>query len=147
MPGCGLAIMLFQKSRADEVRSMMSERRKTVAVVDDDTSMLKATQTLLDAHGFRSIGFSSADDFLHRDARMRVDCVLLDIDLGGESGINLRRRLEAQESKLPVIFITALESDAVRREAISSGCVAFLRKPFQAQQLVAALAKALPVSN
>ncbi len=123
---------------------MMSERRKTVAVVDDDASMLKATQTLLDAHGFSSIGFSSASDFLHRDGRMRVDCVLLDIDLGGESGIDLRRQMKAQGCKLPVIFITALDSNDVRQEAIGTGCVDYLRKPFQAQQLVAALAKALP---
>jgi FixJ family two-component response regulator len=122
---------------------MMSERRKTVAVVDDDSSMLKATQTLLDAHGFRSIGFSSAEDFLHRDARMRVDCVLLDIDLGGESGIDLRRRLNAQGCKIPVIFVTALDSNATRQEAIGAGCIAYLRKPFQAQQLATALAKAL----
>jgi len=127
-----------------DTRNMMSERRKTVAVVDDDASMLKATQTLLDAHGFSSIGFSSAQDFLHRDARMRVDCVLLDIDLGGESGIDLRRRMKTQGCKIPVIFITALDSTAVRQEAIGAGCVAYLRKPFQADQLAAALAKALP---
>ena len=122
---------------------MMSARRKTVAVVDDDLSVLKATQTLLDAHGFSSIGFSSAQDFLHRDARMRVDCILLDIGLGEASGIDLRRRLKADGCKIPVIFITALDSNAVRQEAIGAGCVAYLRKPFQAQQLVAALAKAL----
>jgi FixJ family two-component response regulator len=123
---------------------MMPERRKTVAVVDDDSSMLKATQTLLDAYGFSSIGFSSAEDFLRRDARMSVDCVLLDIDLGGESGIDLRLRLKAAGSRLPIIFMTALDSEALRQEAIGAGCVAYLRKPFQAQQLVAALAKALP---
>ena len=121
----------------------MSERRKIVAVVDDDSSMLQATRTLLDAHGFSSIGFSSGEDFLHRDARMRLDCVLLDIDLGGESGIELRRRLKAAGSSLPIIFMTALDSEKVRREAIGTGCVAYLRKPFQAQQLVAALTKAL----
>jgi FixJ family two-component response regulator len=133
------------KSAAEsEACSMMSERRKTVAVVDDDSSTLRATQTLLDAHGFSSIGFSSGEDFLRRDARVRVDCVLLDIDLGGESGIDVRRRLKAAGSPLPIIFMTALDSEALRQEAIATGCVAYLRKPFQGQQLVAALAKALP---
>src|SRR4051812_31495329 len=114
---------------------MTLERRKTVAVVDDDASMRSATQTLLDAHGFSSIGFSSAADFLHRDARMRVDCVLLDINLGGESGIDLRRRMMAHGCKIPVIFITALDSNSVRQEAIGAGCVDYLRKPFEAEQL------------
>ena len=126
---------------------MSLQHRKTVAVVDDDPSMLRATQILLDAHGFSCLGFPSAEDFLRRDARMRIDCLVLDIDLGNESGIDLCRRLKAKGSSLPVIFITALDGEAVRREAISCGCADFLRKPFQEQQLAAALAKALNSSS
>ena len=53
----------------------------TVAVVDDDPSVLNATQVLLKAHGFTAIGFSSAEDFLGRDPATRIGCVLLDINL------------------------------------------------------------------
>jgi len=121
----------------------MSQQR-TVAVVDDNSGVRQATQVLLDVHGFNTIGFSSAKDFLHRDASTRIDCVLLDIDLGGECGIALRRRLKAEGCALPVIFMTGLDSDAVRQEAIDAGCVDFLKKPVEPQQLLAAVAKALP---
>ena len=118
--------------------------QRTVAVVDDDPSVLNATQVLLKAHGFTAIGFSSAEDFLGRDSATRIGCVLLDINLGGACGIALRRRLHADSCALPVIFMTASHSDAVRQDALDAGCVDYLRKPFLAHQLLAALAKALP---
>jgi FixJ family two-component response regulator len=122
----------------------MPKRRKIVAVVDDDPSMLRATEDLLDAHGFATAGFASAEEFLERRASTQVDCLLLDIHLGGLSGIELRRRLKTSGSPLPVIFMTALDDDALRREAIKTGCVACLRKPFPAHQLIEAIAKAVP---
>jgi FixJ family two-component response regulator len=121
-----------------------SKRRKTVAVVDDDASTLGATESLLDAHGYATVGFSSAEEFLERGTAVQVDCILLDIHLGGASGIELRRRLTASGSTLPVIFMTALDDDGVRREALRVGCIACLRKPFPARQLVEAIEKAVP---
>jgi len=133
-----------EKNGWTESVMMASERKKTIAVVDDDPSVLLATETLLDAHGFDVLGFSSAEAFLNRDQANQVDCLLLDVHLGGLSGMGLRRRLTQAGSALPVIFMTALDSNALRRRAMNSGCVAFLRKPFEAHQLVEALAKALP---
>jgi FixJ family two-component response regulator len=125
---------------------MPSRRRKTVAVVDDDPSVLKATETLLEAHGFDVIGFSSAEDFLDRSQAEQLDCLLLDINLSGLSGLDLRHRLSELGSPFPVIFMTALDCEVMRGRALRSGCAAFLRKPFEANQLVDALAKALPAS-
>jgi FixJ family two-component response regulator len=104
--------------------------RKIVAVVDDDPSMLRATENLLDASGFATKVFASAEEFLKQGGAAQVDYLLLDIHLGGISGIELRRRLKASGSTLPVIFMTALEDEAARDEALRAGCVAFLRKPF-----------------
>src|SRR6476646_3599061 len=101
-----------------------SKRRKTVAVVDDDASTRGATESLLDAHGYATVGLSSAEEFLERGTAVQVDCILLDIHLGGASGIELRRRLTASGSTLPVIFMTALDDDGVRREALRVGCIA-----------------------
>ena len=120
----------------------MQKQRNIVAVVDDDPSMLRATENLLDANGFATELFASAEDFLDRGAATQVDCLLLDIDLGGMSGIELRRQLAASGSKLPVIFMTALDDEAILREALMAGCVACLRKPFTARQLIDAIEKA-----
>jgi FixJ family two-component response regulator len=122
----------------------MPKRRKIVAVVDDDPSMLNAAESLLDAQGFATMVFASAEEFLDRGAATQVDCLLLDIHLGGVSGIELRRRLKDSGSMLPVIFMTALDDEAMRERAIKAGCVAFLRKPFQARQLIDAIKKAVP---
>jgi FixJ family two-component response regulator len=119
-------------------------RRKVIAVVDDDSSTLDAIGLLLDAHGFASLIFDSAEAFLERDIAEPVDCLLLDIHLGGLSGIGLRRRLEASGSTLPVIFMTALDDAATRGQALSAGCVAYLQKPVHARQLMDAIRKASP---
>ena len=119
----------------------MPKRRKIVAVVDDDPSMLNAAESLLDAQGFATMVFA---EFLDRGAATQVDCLLLDIHLGGVSGIELRRRLKDSGSMLPVIFMTALDDEAMREQALKAGCVAFLRKPFQARLLIDAIKKALP---
>jgi len=119
-------------------------RRKVIAVVDDDSSTLDAIGLLLDAHGFASLIFDSAEAFLGRDPAEQVDCLLLDIHLGGLSGIGLRRRLAASGSTLPVIFMTALDDAATRGQALGAGCVAYLQKPVRARQLMDAIDKATP---
>lgn len=117
------------------------KRKKIVAVVDDDRSFLKGIQNLVEAHGFVTEGFGSAQEFLDRGATNQFDCLLLDIRLGGMSGIELRRQLKASGSTLPVIFMTALSDEAVRLQALKAGCIAFLRKPFPSQLLIDAIEK------
>jgi len=122
----------------------MLKRQRIVAVVDDDPSMLRATTDLLSAHGLVSEVFASAEEFLGRGATIKVDCVLLDIHLGGMSGIELRRRLAISKPELPVIFMTALDDEQIHREARAAGCIAVLRKPYSARQLMDAIEKATP---
>ena len=74
----------------------------------------------------------------------KVDCLLLDIHLGGLSGIGLRRRLDASGSTLPVIFMTALDDEATRGQALRAGCIAYLQKPVLARALMDAIDKAAP---
>ena len=122
----------------------MVKKQNIVAIVDDDPSMLRATKDLLDAQGFLSRGFSSAEEFLIRGGAAQADCLLLDIHLGGMSGIELRNQLRLSGSTLPVIFITALDDEDTRRQAHKAGCVAFLRKPYSARQLMDGIRKAIP---
>lgn len=132
-----------QVGRAADSR-FMQKRKKVVAVVDDDQSMLNAAENLLDAHGFTTMRFSSADEFLGDREATRADCLLVDIHLGGLSGIELRRQLKWSRPDLPVIFMTALDDEAVRQQALDVGCVTFLHKPFPAHQLIEAIKRAVP---
>jgi FixJ family two-component response regulator len=116
---------------------------KTIAVVDDNAAVLKGIERLLNAHGFATKGFSSAESFLaSKPTAGIIDCVLLDIHLGGMSGIALRRELSASGSALPVIFMTAFDDQATRQQAQAAGCVAYLRKPFAGSLLIEAIAHA-----
>ncbi|MBY3256428.1 response regulator [Rhizobium laguerreae] len=121
----------------------MEKLRRTVAVVDDDASLRRSLGRLLNAYGFLAEEYVSAEDFLARDRKKPIDCLVLDIDLGGMSGIDLQRRLKAEGSVLPVIFITALESGAVKAEAEKVGCAAYLQKQFSGAALIAAINNAL----
>ncbi|ACS59934.1 response regulator receiver protein (plasmid) [Rhizobium leguminosarum bv. trifolii WSM1325] len=121
----------------------MENLRRTVAVVDDDASLRRSLGRLLNAYGFLAMEFASAEAFLARDPKAAIDCLVLDIDLGGMSGIDLQRRLKADGTTLPVIFITAVETASVKAEAEKVGCVAYLQKQFSGAALIAAINKAL----
>ncbi len=123
-------------------KNSLQGRRKLVAIVDDDPSMLKATKDLLDAHGFLTAVFPSAEEFLANKPAPEADYLLLDINLTGMSGIELQRQLRASHVAVPVIFMTALDDEAIRLQALETGCVDYLRKPFPARQLIDAIAKA-----
>ena len=136
-------MLLPHRSRSNgadkrDVRGFMAPQ-KVIAVIDDDPDMLKAIGRLLAAHGFRPEAFASAEAFLNRNWAREPACLVLDIHLGGMSGIDLQRRLKASGSRVPIIFITAIEDEAARGEAINAGCVAYLRKPFMARLLIGAI--------
>jgi FixJ family two-component response regulator len=116
--------------------------RNLVFVVDDDDSMLKSVARLLRHLGYACLLFPSVKAFANHDDFDRAVCVLLDIDLGDGSGIELRHRLKAANISVPVIYITGNEDPAVRKAALASGCLAFLTKPFSAQSLSEPLKKA-----
>ncbi len=114
-----------------------------VALVDDDESLCRSLARLLRARGIESIAYRSAEDFLGDASHPRLDCLLLDIHLGGMSGIDLARRLADGGSTVPVIFITAHDEPRVREEALRAGCVAYLRKSDPGEAVVEALRRAI----
>jgi FixJ family two-component response regulator len=121
----------------------MEADKRVVAIVEDDPSMLKGLERLLNVHGFATEVYTSAEAFLAGAAASEAGCLVLDIKLGGISGIELQRRLVAAGSRLPVIFMTAVDSEVVQREATEAGCIAYLHKPFPARQLIGAIDKAV----
>jgi FixJ family two-component response regulator len=124
----------------------LSASRKVIAIVDDEENLLRGLTRLLDTHKIKTKTFSSGEAFLERAEDSNIACVVLDINLGaGMSGIETRRRLAAKGVSLPIIFITALDSAAVRKEAMEAGCAAFLPKPFSGKELIGAIRKAAPL--
>ena len=107
-----------------------------VAIVDDDPGVLTGLKRVLGAYGIITETFNSGEAFLDRCNATEPACVVLDINLGGISGIETRRRLTARGAEIPVIYMSALDSATTRNEAASSGCAAFLRKPFSGNVLV-----------
>ena len=117
-------------------------KRKLVLVVDDDPGMLRGVRRLLREHGYDSLSFASADAFRKHDDFAQAICVVLDINLNDESGIEVRHRLKAAGISLPVIYITGKDSAATRMAAIESGCLAYLTKPFAASSLMEPIERA-----
>jgi FixJ family two-component response regulator len=113
-----------------------------VIVVDDDANFLKGVARLLALNDIESRTFASADALLGSGGAQAATCLLLDINLGGISGIELQRRLAASGSKCPVIFMTGKDDEATRNEAADAGCIAYLRKPFARDALLDAIGKA-----
>lgn len=120
----------------------MAKPPTLIIVVDDNPGFLESVARLLSAQGFATRTFGSAEALIDSDALDTATCILLDIQLGGISGIQLRRRLAASGIDRPVIFMTAIDNDATRREAMAAGCIAYLKKPFAPQLLLDAIAKA-----
>jgi len=121
----------------------MMAQPAVVIVVDDNAGLLKSVARLLAHHGIDSRTFASAEALLESDSVQTATCLLLDIHLGGISGIELQRRLAASGSKWPVIFMTASDDEATRNEAMDAGCIAYLRKPFAQDVLLNAISKAV----
>ena len=116
--------------------------RNLVLVVDDDAMMLKSIARLLRQFGYASLLFSSAEAFANHTDFEEAVSVILDINLGDASGIDLRQRLKEANISVPVIYITGNDSPAVRKAAHQSGCLAYLTKPFSAESLAEQLHRA-----
>ena len=114
-----------------------------ICVVDDDESIQRALRRLLDATGFRVETFSSADEFLASEHRGRADCLVLDVHLGGLSGLDLQERLARSGRHTPVVIITAHDDRPTRERARRAGAVAYLPKPFDDDSLIAAIQSAI----
>jgi FixJ family two-component response regulator len=115
--------------------------RRSVFVVDDDPSMLTGIKRLLRFHGFHSMLFGSANAVLTHEDFGDALCFVFDIDLNGESGIELCRCLVDKGVRLPVIYITGNDNEANRAAAVESGCIAYLTKPFAALSLIEPIEK------
>jgi FixJ family two-component response regulator len=114
-----------------------------VAVVDDDESICQSMSRLLRAAHFQPITYPSAEAFLADRKHPEFDCLVLDIQLKGMSGLDLSRRLAAVKDVTPVIFITAHDDPGARTQAEASGCAGYFRKTDSGTDVLAAIHRAI----
>jgi FixJ family two-component response regulator len=122
---------------------MSSTRNIYVAVVDDDESLCRSMSRLLRAAHLQPIMYSSAEAFLADTKRPKFDCLVLDIQLKGMSGLDLSLRLSAVNDLTPVIFITAYDDPEVRAQAEASGCAGYFRKTDSGADVLVAIRRAI----
>ena len=114
-----------------------------VFVVDDDTSFRRSTELLIRSAGFDVQGFSSAEEFLRGHRPDTPSCLILDVRLPHLSGLDLQRQLFKTDAQIPIIFITGHGDIPMTVQAMKSGAVEFLTKPFREQELLDAVRRAI----
>ncbi len=115
---------------------MPDETKILIYVVDDDASVRQALEMLFISAGMEVQTFQRAEDFLQCKLREEKACLIADIKMRGLSGLELKQQLNEREIKLPVIFLTAVDSNESRQQAKQAGAVGYLRKPVDDQALL-----------
>jgi FixJ family two-component response regulator len=137
---CGFNVVP-QRSSWDFI--VASERRKVIAVVDDDPLVRKAMDGLISSLGYRAELHASAAEFIAAALTTEVSCLLLDVQLGAMTGIELARHLISTGFSFPTVFMTGSRNESYQRDCVALGCVDYLHKPFPASRLICAIGKAL----
>jgi FixJ family two-component response regulator len=120
----------------------MRQTAPVIAVIDDDASVRRAVQRLLQAAGFAVETFATARAFLDTDSWPRTACLVLDVQLPGMSGLQLQEHLAASGISIPIVFITAYDDESTRDRVQRAGAVGYLRKPFDQGALLEAITRA-----
>ena len=122
---------------------MITEDAPVVFIVDDDASVRRSIQDLLSSVALRSEAFATPQEFLASQRADHPGCLVLDVRLPGMSGLDFQRALAEAGVSLPVIFITGHGDVPMSVQAMKSGAVEFLMKPFRTQELLDAIQQAL----
>jgi FixJ family two-component response regulator len=115
----------------------------TIFVIDDDTSVRKSLSRLLRTLNFRVETYESGEHFLSREAYHGIGCIILDIRMPGLSGMDLHDELIRTQRALPIIFVTGHGDIPMSVRAMKKGAIDFLPKPFDEEDLLQALNKAI----
>jgi FixJ family two-component response regulator len=115
----------------------------SVYVVDDDPSIQRALVRLLSSAGMHCMAFASIDALLVANLDGRGHCVIADVRIGHDDGLRIPKLLAERGLGMPVIVLTAVDTDDIRGRALQAGAVAFFRKPVDDQALIDAIRWAL----
>ena len=117
-------------------RRAMPSGQPLVVVVEDDADMNRAMESMLNAAGFETAMFSTAEALLEAGLPDKTACLVLDVHLPGMSGFELYDRLAGVSPSRPVVFMTAHDEPAARAQAEKARAIAYLAKPFAGKTLI-----------
>ena len=121
----------------------MGELRPTVLVVDDDALVRKALRELFESVGLQVTVFQSTQEFLRAERPDVPCCLVLDVRLPGQSGLEFQRELNERNIALPIVFLTGHGDVPMSVRAMKAGAIEFLTKPFREQELLDAVQVAI----
>ena len=125
----------------------MSHVTPIVFVVDDDVSVRESLELLIRSKGWRPETFASAEEFLSRPRVLAPSCLVLDVTLPDLNGLDLQKRVAAERSDMPIIFITGFGDVPMTVRAMKAGAVEFLTKPLGDDALLSAIRHAIERSH
>src|SRR5580698_6721615 len=117
----------------------MTDAKPTVLIIDDDPDLRASIARLLRSLDMNTKLFASIPDFLKSDPPDGPNCLVLDVRLPGQSGLDLQRELAAAHREVPIIFITGHGDIPMTVQAMKGGAIEFLTKPFRDQDLLDAI--------
>jgi len=119
------------------------KKAATVFIVDDDPSIRRSPERLVRSDGYQVEVFMSARQFLERADMKKPDCLVVDVRMPGQSGLDLQQVLETAGSTVPIIFITGHADGPLAEQALRAGAVELLAKPFDGEVLLGAVRRAI----
>jgi FixJ family two-component response regulator len=114
-----------------------------IAIIDDDEAMREALADLVDLIGYRSMSYGSAIDFVRSAGVRRPDCIILDVQMPGMSGLDLQQHLQSEGTPPPIIFVTSFAEPDLTARAMKAGAYCVLSKPTPNHVLERCLREAL----
>jgi len=121
----------------------MQQATPVVFVVDDDLSVRESLELLIETEGWRPETFASAHDFLSEPRSLGPSCLILDVSLPDLNGLDLQKRIAADRTDMPIIFLTGYVDVPMTVQAMKAGAIEFLTKPFSDRVLIAAIHDAI----
>jgi FixJ family two-component response regulator len=125
----------------------MSDAVPVVFVVDDDASICRSLELLIESAGWQPETFASAHEFLAHPRAPVPSCLVLDVSLPDVNGLDLQERVAAERLDMPIIFITGHADVPMTVRAMKAGAVEFLTKPFSNEVLLSAIPRAIERSR
>jgi FixJ family two-component response regulator len=125
----------------------MHNPEEIIFVIDDDNSVRRSLSLFLTTINYRVETFTSSEEFLKREPHNGTGCIILDVNLGGKSGLELQDEIIARKLLLPIIFISGKGNIPMSVNTLKKGAVNFLEKPFKDEELLSSISEALALSN
>ena len=125
----------------------MNNKTETIFIIDDDESVRRSLSLFLKAAKYNVEVYSNSEEYLAREPHDGTGCLILDVNLGGKTGLELQEELKINGSHLPIIFITGIGNIHMSVTALKKGAINFLEKPFEEEELLQSISEALAISK